>query len=91
LFGQQAQITKDNLPAKVEEIATAAGLDVPRLKECLAGRKTIDAVKADQAEAASVGVNGTPTFFINGRRVQNTQDASAFKQALDQALTSGTS
>jgi protein-disulfide isomerase len=48
-------------------------------------------VKADQAEAASVGVNGTPTFFINGRRVQNTQDASAFKQALDQALTSGTS
>ena len=91
LFGQQAQITKDNLPAKVEEIATAAGLDVPRLKECLAGRKTIDAVKADQTEAASVGVNGTPTFFINGRRVQNTQDASAFKQALDQALTSGTS
>jgi protein-disulfide isomerase len=91
LFGQQAQITKDNLPAKVEEIATAAGLDVPRLKECLAGRKTIDAVKADQTEAASLGVNGTPTFFINGRRVQNTQDASAFKQALDQALTSGTS
>jgi protein-disulfide isomerase len=91
LFGQQAQITKDNLPAKVEEIATAAGLDVPRLKECLAGRKTIDAVKADQTEAASVGVNGTPTFFINGRRMQNTQDASAFKQALDQALTSGTS
>jgi protein-disulfide isomerase len=91
LFGQQAQITKDNLPAKVEEIATAAGLDVPRLKECLAGRKTIDAVKADQTEAASVGVNGTPTFFINGRRIQNTQDASAFKQALDQALTSGTS
>lgn len=91
LFGQQAQITKDNLPAKVEEIATAAGLDVPKLKECLAGRKTIDAVKADQTEAASVGVNGTPTFFINGRRMQNTQDASAFKQALDQALTSGTS
>ena len=91
LFGQQAQITKDNLPAKVEEIATAAGLDVPRLKECLAGRKSIDAVKADQTEAASVGVNGTPTFFINGRRIQNTQDASAFKQALDQALTSGTS
>jgi protein-disulfide isomerase len=91
LFAQQAQITKDNLPAKVEEIATAAGLDVPRLKDCLAGRKTIDAVKADQAEAASVGVNGTPTFFINGRRIQNTQDASAFKQALDQALSSGTS
>ena len=91
LFAQQAQITKENLPAKVEEIATAAGLDVPRLKECLAGRKTIDAVKADQSEAMTVGVSGTPTFFINGRRIQNTQDAGAFKQALDQALASGTS
>jgi protein-disulfide isomerase len=91
LFSQQAQITKENLPAKVEEIATASGLDVPRLKECLSSRKTIDAVKADESEAASVGVNGTPTFFINGRRFQNTQDAGAFKQAIDQALTSGAS
>jgi protein-disulfide isomerase len=91
LFAQQAQITKENLPAKVEEIATAGGLDVPRLKECLASRKTIDAVKADQSEAMSVGVSGTPTFFINGRRFQNTQDAAAFKQAIDQALASGTS
>jgi protein-disulfide isomerase len=91
LFSQQAQITKENLPAKVGEIATAGGLDVPRLKECLSSRKTIDAVKADQSEAASLGVNGTPTFFINGRRIQNTQDASAFKQAIDQALTNGAS
>jgi protein-disulfide isomerase len=91
LFAQQAQITKENLPAKVEEIATAGGLDVPRLKECLASRKTIDAIKADQSEAMTVGVSGTPTFFINGRRMQNTQDAGAFKQALDQALASGTS
>jgi protein-disulfide isomerase len=86
LFAQQGQITKDNLPAKVEEIASAAGLDVPRLKECLAGRKTLDAVKADQAEAASIGVNSTPTFFVNGRRVQGAQSAEDFKRAIDAAL-----
>ncbi len=86
LFAKQGELSKENLPAKVEEIATAAGLDVPKLKECLAEHKTLDAVKADQAEAAAVGVNGTPTFFVNGRRVQNTQDANAFKQAIDQAL-----
>ena len=43
-------------------------------------------MKADQQEAAAVGVNSTPTFFVNGRRVQGAQDANAFKQALDQAL-----
>jgi protein-disulfide isomerase len=91
LFSQQAQITKENLPAKAEEIATAGGLDVPRLRDCLAGRKTLDAVKTDQAEAAAVGVNSTPTFFVNGRRVQGAQDAAAFKQAIDQALAGGTS
>jgi protein-disulfide isomerase len=86
LFAKQGELTKENLPAKVEEIATAAGLDVPKLKECLASRKSIDAVKADQQEAAAIGVNSTPTFFVNGRRVQGAQDANAFKQALDQAL-----
>src|SRR5262245_4770011 len=85
LFAKQNEINKENLPAKVEEIATAAGLDVPKLKECMQGRKSIDAVKADQAEAAAVGVGGTPTFFVNGRRVQGA-DANAFKQAIDQAL-----
>jgi protein-disulfide isomerase len=85
LFAKQGEITKENLPAKVDEIATAAGLDVPKLNECMQGRKSIDAVKADQAEAAAVGVNGTPTFFVNGRRVQGA-DANAFKQAIDQAL-----
>src|SRR5262245_13008275 len=85
LFAKQNEITKENLPAKVEEIATAAGLDVPKLKDCMQGRKSLDAVKADQAEAAAVGVGGTPTFFVNGRRVQGA-DANAFKQAIDQAL-----
>jgi protein-disulfide isomerase len=91
LFAQQAQITKENFPAKVEEIAAASGIDVAKLKDCLAGRKSIDAVKGDQAEAAAVGVNSTPTFFVNGRRVQGAQDAAAFKQAIDQALGSGAS
>src|SRR5262249_33213810 len=84
LFARQDELSKEPLPAKVEEIGAAAGLDVPKLKECLAGRKALDAVKADQQEAAAVGVNATPTFFVNGRRVPNTQDANAFKQAIDQ-------
>jgi protein-disulfide isomerase len=85
LFSQQAQISKENLPAKVEEIASAAGLDVPALKACLADRATLNEVKGDQAEAAAVGVNSTPTFFVNGRRVQGAQ-TDVLKQTIDQAL-----
>jgi protein-disulfide isomerase len=86
LFGQFASITKDNLRGKAKEMAAAAGLDVPTFEECLEGRKTLDEVKGDQAEAASIGVNSTPTFFVNGRRIPGVQDVAAFKQAIDQAL-----
>jgi protein-disulfide isomerase len=86
LFSAQNDITKENLTAKTQDLATAAGMDAAKLEECLEGKKTLDAVKADQSEAAAVGVNSTPTFFVNGRRVQGAQSADSFKQAIDQAL-----
>jgi protein-disulfide isomerase len=88
LFSQQGNITQENLPAKVEEIAGASGsgIDVAKLKDCLANKQTLDAVKADMAEATEVGVTSTPSFIINGRRMNGAQDAAAFKQAIDAAL-----
>jgi protein-disulfide isomerase len=86
LFAGQAQITKDNVLDKIDAIATAGGLDAPRLRECVTSRKTLPAVRADHAEAMAIGVNSTPTFFVNGRRVQGAQSPEAFKQAIDQAL-----
>jgi protein-disulfide isomerase len=88
LFSQQGSINKDNLPAKVEEIANASGgkIDVAKLKECLASKQTLEAVKKDMAEAQEVGVTSTPAFIINGRRLNGAQEAAAFKQAIDQAL-----
>lgn len=92
LFSQQGSITKDNLAAKVEEIASGSGgkIDVAKLKECLANKATLDAVKADMAEATTVGITSTPAFIINGRRLNGAQEADAFKQAIDQALAGET-
>lgn len=86
LFAKQSEITEENLPAKLEEMAAGSNIDVPKLKECLAAKQTLDAVKADMAEAAEVGVSSTPTFIINGRRLSGAQTAESFKQAIDDAL-----
>jgi protein-disulfide isomerase len=86
LFVQQSQITKDNLGEKVSEIATKAGMDVPKLKECLDGKQTADAVLADSNEATALGVSSTPTFFINGRKAGGAQTYENFKQLIDQEL-----
>jgi protein-disulfide isomerase len=86
LFAEQAQITKDNLNAKASEIAKNAGIDVAAFQACLEGRQTLSAVKADEKEAEGLGVNSTPTFFVNGRRLAGAQSYENFKQLLDQAL-----
>jgi protein-disulfide isomerase len=40
----------------------------------------------DQAEAAKAGVDGTPTFFVNGAPLVGAQPLEAFTAAIDKAL-----
>jgi protein-disulfide isomerase len=86
LFMRQPEITKENLKEKASDVARDSGIDVAKFQECLDGRRTLDAVKADLSEATSLGINSTPTFFINGRRMAGAPDAAGFKQMIDQAL-----
>jgi protein-disulfide isomerase len=52
-------------------------LDDPKLKADIA---------ADQALAASVGANGTPTFMINGRELVGAQPFDTFKDIIDEEI-----
>jgi len=86
LFTKQSEITKDNLRDKASEIAKDGGMDVGKFQECFDGKQTADVVKADTAEATALGVNSTPTFFVNGRRLAGAQTAESFKQTIDREL-----
>jgi protein-disulfide isomerase len=86
LFSKQSEITRDNLREKASGIAKDGGLDVEKFQDCLDGRKSLDAVKADESEGTALGVNSTPTFFINGRRLSGAQSGQDFKQMIDQEL-----
>lgn len=55
--------------AEVVRIATDAGLDGEALRACLDDPSAEAELRADIAEAVRLGVTGTPTIFINGRRV----------------------
>ncbi|TMA73050.1 MAG: DsbA family protein, partial [Deltaproteobacteria bacterium] len=50
------------------------------------GKKAQDAVDADVHEAAALGINSTPTFFVNGRRLSGALAPADLKQAIDGAL-----
>ena len=40
----------------------------------------------DAEDARRLQVQGTPTFFVNGRRIMGAQPLSAFREVIDQAL-----
>jgi len=66
--------------------AVKIGLDAQRLARELAARRSARKVRDDFRGGIRSGVNGTPTFFINGMRYDgNWADAAEFMQALSEA------
>src|SRR5207237_3303816 len=85
-FTNQKDITAQNLKEKSIEALKDSGVDTAKFTDCLDNKKTLDLVKADQAEGSSVGVNGTPAFIINGRLISGAQPFDNFKAVIDDEL-----
>jgi protein-disulfide isomerase len=82
LFAHQSELDR----AGLEKRATEAGMDLARFRAALDAPATEAQIAADQAEATRLGVTGTPTFFINGRRLMGAQPVEAFVAAIDEEL-----
>jgi len=46
------------------------GVPAAKAKQCLSDRASIDRIGADMEAAVKLGVGGTPTFFLNGTRIE---------------------
>jgi Na+/H+ antiporter NhaA len=62
--------------------ATALGLDVQRFARELGDGRWARRVRDDAASAEASGVEGTPTFFVNGLRHSGAYDAGTLERAL---------
>jgi len=62
-------------PAAIEEWAEALELDLDLFGRCRKSNIKIPIIEATQAEGERMGVNGTPTFFVNGKLVESRLDA----------------
>ncbi len=72
-------------PALVD-LARRAGLDVARFTADLDGHRFAAAVDADVSAGMQLAVDGTPAFFINGRRFTGARPIAEFRAAIDRAL-----
>jgi predicted DsbA family dithiol-disulfide isomerase len=63
-------------------IAADLNLDTARFGRDLDDPKIEERVARDEADAKALDVTGTPTFFVNGRRVVGAQPQAAFEAAI---------
>ncbi len=88
IFDNQKKITLEDADATFNGYAKELGLNLKEFDACVASDDTAARVKADMAEAQSIGVNSTPTFVVNGMKVPGA-NPQGVKAAIDLKLSEG--
>jgi protein-disulfide isomerase len=72
--------------AVLEQIAKDVGLDVPRWRADMASDPIKNWVSQDKSDGVSIGINSTPSLFINGRRYTGRHDVESISDWIDEEL-----
>ncbi len=68
------------------QIATGLGLDMTAFNACVTEHRYQEEIQADMDFALNLGVQSTPTFFINGMPIVGAQPLTAFTSLIDKEL-----
>lgn len=73
----------DNLTdLDLKTYALEIGLDITKFNKCFDNRKYKDEIEIDRADGLTAGVEGTPTFFINGKKVAGAIPMEVWEQII---------
>lgn len=87
LFENQQAWSQHSSPTSIfEGYAEQIGLDKEKFLEDLRSEQTNAIVQADREEARRRGYQSTPTFEINGERIENPSSAEEFSAKIDEAI-----
>jgi protein-disulfide isomerase len=73
-------------PPALERHAQALGLDMPRFRKALADQRFLPGLQEQARFAHEAGIDGIPTFYINGQPLPGAVPFEQFKKAVDDAL-----
>ena len=90
LFAKQPEWMVKEPIAPLREIAKQFGFTEQTFDACLANQKVLDDIQEVRDRAAGkLGVNSTPTFFINGKKYVGDQSIEAMGKEIDTYLKAG--
>lgn len=78
--------TTRHTPEQFRVWAQAAGARVDAFTDCVADTRVVADIDRDIQAGLRVGVQGTPTFFVNGVRIQGALDAALLSRVIDASL-----
>ena len=88
LFEEQNSLSAGDAPDidTIVRLASAAGADPGRVKKAIASEAHRKEIDADIDVANDFEANGTPHFFINGRRLAGAQPQATFEKIIDEEI-----
>jgi len=86
IFASQNVINGSNVRELLLSLGNEAGVDRPRLAACIDSEASLSRVEAGRQEAKDLGVDRTPTSFVNGRIIIGLPSAAAWEEVVDEAL-----
>jgi protein-disulfide isomerase len=90
LFENQSGITRDNIHSRINSFAASIpSLNLAQFKDCLDRQTSLGVVIRDQEIGTRIGVQGTPTLFLNGRRLPPASTPAELHRVLEEALKQG--
>ncbi len=82
LFANQSKLA----PADLKATAQKVGLDTAKFDACFDQAKTEATVQHELAQGKALGIDGTPTFYVDGRQLVGAQPFDSFSQVIDDDL-----
>jgi protein-disulfide isomerase len=86
LFARQGTSAAPFSKANLQQYGKDLGLDGAKFDPCVINDKFMDTVNQNSQEGSSQGVEGTPTFFVNGKMLVGDVPYEELKSAVDAAL-----
>ncbi|HVC36422.1 MAG TPA: thioredoxin domain-containing protein [Candidatus Dormibacteraeota bacterium] len=74
-----------------DQLAQQLGLNVTQFKQDYGSDKVNSLINADMAAGNKLGINGTPSFFLDGKQIQVANDPAAFQKLIDAEIANHSS
>lgn len=81
-----SDISENDAKNLFKKMALELGLNIEQFEKDREGEEIKDSVKKDLNDGRTLGINSTPTFYLNGKKMQNLTSYDAFKKAVEEEV-----